>query len=147
MKAFGRRGRPPGPVPWPRSRDAFETPCVVMLAVQVEDFLSFDGVEKGGPRSKDAVPSEGGAGAHGSGDRAAHGSIGLVGRLRGLLERWSRQAPSPTMDPVTSWTSIMAHRRDCFQAVEVGSSSRVRESRSAEGLDAHTARKSRIPTI
>ena len=45
--------------------------------------------------------------------------VGLAGRLTALLRRWSLQAPSTTLDPVTSWSAVVAHRSDCFEAIEV----------------------------
>lgn len=44
---------------------------------------------------------------------------GLPGRVIGLLSKWSRQAPSKTLDPVTSWSAVIAHRQDCFKAIKV----------------------------
>lgn len=44
----------------------------------------------------------------------------LPERLRGLLLRWSRQVPSRTLDPVTSWSAVLNHRHDCFKTIEVG---------------------------
>lgn len=75
-----------------------EKRAVVPLSSQVEDFLSFND-------RKTRV-------GH------THEREGVQDRLRGLMGRWSRQAPSRTLDPVTSWAAVIAHRHDCFKAVE-----------------------------
>lgn len=51
---------------------------------------------------------------------AAPSARALPAGLRGLLSRWSRQIPSRTLDPVTSWGAVLTHRHDCFKAIEVG---------------------------
>ncbi|CAM9159135.1 unnamed protein product, partial [Hapterophycus canaliculatus] len=69
----------------------------LQLVVEVEDFLSF----------------------HDQKAKAATAAGGLPRRVSVLLEQWSRQAPSETLDPVTSWSAVIAHRRDCFKVIEV----------------------------
>eukprot|EP00752_Nemacystus_decipiens_P003549 g3275.t1 len=82
----------------------------LQLVVEVEDFLSFhdrNGETPPTPTSTYSTTSASGAAAS-----------GLPGRVTGLLTRWSRQAPSKTLDPVTTWSAVIAHRQDCFKAVE-----------------------------
>eukprot|EP00903_Cladosiphon_okamuranus_P011333 g10683.t1 len=77
----------------------------LQLVVEVEDFLSFHG-QNGAPQPPSSSSSTSGA------------SGGLTSRVTGLLTKWSRQAPSKTLDPVTAWSAVIAHRQDCFKAIE-----------------------------
>lgn len=89
----------------------------------MEDFLAFDDHEDKASLErthdgglKEEIVSDLEIGSKG----VAGGSIQL--KLRKLLGKWSRQAPSRALDPVTTWTTVLAHRHDCFRAVEVSAS-------------------------
>lgn len=78
----------------------------LLFLAQVEDFLSFNDQETTST-------------SRSSSSQAPAPVGGLPGRVIELLSKWSRQAPSKTLDPVTSWSAVIAHRQDCFKAIEV----------------------------
>ncbi|CAN0249588.1 unnamed protein product, partial [Ectocarpus sp. 8 AP-2014] len=76
----------------------------------VEDFLSFyDKKETTTSTSTSSLAS----------NSKGEVAVGLGGRLNRLVSKWSRQTPSQALDPVTSWTAMLAHRQDCFKAIEI----------------------------
>ncbi|CAM9754681.1 unnamed protein product [Ectocarpus sp. 6 AP-2014] len=81
----------------------------LQLVVEVEDFLSFYDKETTTSTSTSSLASS---------SKGAV-AVGLGGRLNRLLDKWSRQTPSQALDPVTSWTAMLAHRQDCFKAIEI----------------------------
>lgn len=87
-------------------------PLAQPFGPQVADFLSFN--DQRPAKLSTRTSSESSTSPTGPSART------LPERLKGLLLRWSRQAPSRTLDPVTSWGAILNHRHDCFKAIEVG---------------------------
>lgn len=83
-------------------------------SAKVENFLSFQD-----QRASSSGSGSGQTTTSGTSSAASTAAIGMSERLGGLLGTWSRQAPSKTLDPVTSWGAVIAHRHDCFKAIEV----------------------------